>query len=543
VGALERLAAGCLLASFPGPEAPRWILELLDDGGLAGVVLFAGNVSSVPSLTERLHSVRPSALVAIDEEGGDVTRIEAAVGSSFPGNAALGAVDDESLTSEVAAGIGALLASVGVDLDLAPCVDVNSDPRNPVIGVRSFAADPEVVGRHGAAFVRGLQSAGVAACAKHFPGHGHTSVDSHLALPVVDADVGLLQARELVPFVAAISAGVAAIMTAHIVVPSLDAAVPATLSPAVLTGLLRETLGFRGAIVTDALDMAGVSSTRGIPRAAVAALAAGADLCCLGPVPDEDAVAEVIATIAAAVRAGDLPESRLHDAATRTAAIRRPPAPPDSGRSAPPGGGDRPETLVSPAGSTGSTVSGRFAPLGDRGRPETAVSAGSSTGPVVSGRSAPLGEVDRPESVGLVAARRALRVLRPIPGPVVGAHVVELVAAPGIAVGDVPWGLAGPMGALDPSVTSERVGPGDRPPGAPPGDRPLVIVARDGHRHRWQRDLIGRMTADRPDAVVVEMGWPDPDPTTVLHLCTHGASRVSAEAAAQLLLGKAPHDG
>jgi beta-N-acetylhexosaminidase len=481
VGSLERLAAGCLLASFPGPDAPRWILDLLDDGGLAGVVLFAGNVrsvSSLASLTERLHSVRPSALVAIDEEGGDVTRIEATTGSSFPGNAALGAVDDEALTFEVAAAIGALLASVGIDLDLAPCVDVNSDPRNPVIGVRSFGADPDVVARHGAASVRGLQSAGVAACAKHFPGHGHTSVDSHLALPVVDADRTVLEARELVPFAAAIEAGVAAIMTAHLVVPSLDAAVPATLSRAVLTGLLRERLGFGGAVVTDALDMAGVSADRGIPRAAVGALAAGADLCCLGPVPDEDAVAAVIRAVAAAVRSGDLAEARLHDAATRTAAIRRP----------------------------------------------------SGTHP------------HAPEPVGSVAARRALRVLRTIPVPLVGAHVVELAATPGIAVGDVPWGLAGPMRALDPSVTSERVGP-DARPAEPPGDRPLLVVARDGHRHRWQRDLIAQLTADRPDAVVVEMGWPHPDPATVPHLCTHGASRVSAEAAAQLLLGKASDDG
>jgi beta-N-acetylhexosaminidase len=146
-----------------------------------------------------------------------------------------------------------------------------------------------------------------------------------------------------------------------------------------------------------------------------------------------------------------------------------------------------------------------------------------------------------------------LRVDRAIPVPLVGAHVVELVAAPGIAVGDVPWGLAGPMRALDPSVTSERLGPGDRPvappppvappsTAPPPADRPLVVVARDGHRHGWQRDLIEQLCAERPDAVVVEMGWPDPTGGTNPHLCTFGASRVSAEAAAQLLLGKAsPH--
>jgi beta-N-acetylhexosaminidase len=135
-------------------------------------------------------------------------------------------------------------------------------------------------------------------------------------------------------------------------------------------------------------------------------------------------------------------------------------------------------------------------------------------------------------------------LVRAIPVPLIGAHVVELVAAPGIAVGDVPWGLAGPMRELDPSVTSERLGPSDRPSGPPPADRPLVIVARDGHRHHWQRDLIEQFRVDRPDAVVVEMGWPDGDPaTTDPDLCTYGASRVSAEAAAQLLLGKASRHG
>ncbi len=156
------------------------------------------------ALTADLRSEREDVIVAIDEEGGDVTRLEAATGSSYPGNAALGVVDDATLSERVAASLGAELAAAGVNLDFAPVADVNTNPQNPVIGIRSFGADADLVGRHVAAFVCGLQSAGVAACAKHFPGHGDTSVDSHLALPVVDA----VDSQALLPFHAAIEAGV-----------------------------------------------------------------------------------------------------------------------------------------------------------------------------------------------------------------------------------------------------------------------------------------------------------------------------------------------
>src|SRR6266536_1808351 len=180
------MADGCLLPGFAGTRAPDWILRRLD-GGLGGAVLFSRNVADpaqVAALTAELHAARPDGLVAIDEEGGDVTRLESATGSSYPGNLALGAAGDPELTRAVAASLGAELAAAGIDLDLAPVADVNSNPDNPVFGVRSFGADPDLVGAHTAAFVAGLQSAGVAACVKHFPGHGDTSVDSHLDLPV-----------------------------------------------------------------------------------------------------------------------------------------------------------------------------------------------------------------------------------------------------------------------------------------------------------------------------------------------------------------------
>ena len=175
------------MPGFAGLELPAWVRRRLSEG-MGGVVLFARNIRDREQLAELTGAVRverPDALIAIDEEGGDVTRLEADTGSSYPGNRALGVVDDVVLTERVAASIGAELRAVGVNLDFAPVADVASNPDNPVIGVRSFGAEPKLVARHVAAFVTGLQAAGVAACAKHFPGHGATAEDSHLQLPVL----------------------------------------------------------------------------------------------------------------------------------------------------------------------------------------------------------------------------------------------------------------------------------------------------------------------------------------------------------------------
>src|SRR5262249_15932053 len=195
----------CLLPSFQGPALPDWVRRLIADG-LGGVVLFGSNIrdpEQLVRLTSELRAENDTLLIALDEEGGDVTRLHAVKGSPYPGNAALGAVDDLELTERVAASIGAELAAVGVNLDFAPVADVNVDPANPVIGVRSFGADAELVARHVAAYVTGLQSTGVAGCAKHFPGHGATDRDSHLELATLAGDV----ADGLPPFRAAINAG------------------------------------------------------------------------------------------------------------------------------------------------------------------------------------------------------------------------------------------------------------------------------------------------------------------------------------------------
>ncbi|SEL00323.1 beta-N-acetylhexosaminidase [Blastococcus sp. DSM 46786] len=483
---LDRLVNGCLMPGFAGPAVPRWVVDALGEG-LAGVCLYGQNLRAddpaeaagrVASLSGAVHAARADALVAVDEEGGDVTRLEYGSGSSYPGNLALGVLDDEQVTAAVAAAIGADLRRAGVDVDLAPSVDVNSDSRNPVIGVRSFGADPGLVARHGAAWVRGLQSTGVAAAAKHFPGHGATTVDSHLDLPVVDVDEATFRRRELLPFVAAIEAGVRLVMTSHVVFPAFDEQ-PATLSRRLLVDLLRTELGFQGVLVTDALDMAGVRAAHGIPRAAALSLAAGSDLLLVGAEDGQEHCAAIRAAVAEHLRDGTLTEARLHEAAGRVARLRREP---------------------------------------------TATTTDEASG-----------------GVGLRAARSARRArdLSPLAAPAV---VVELRAAANMAVGAARWSLADPLRELGRLDTLVTVADDDPTPDAVVADaagRPLVVAARDAYRSPWQERWLRRLTELRPDAVTVALGMPDdlrlvPGPA----LAVHGASRACTRAAAEALAGR-----
>lgn len=323
---LGRLAHRVLMGAFDGPTVPdRTRREL--DRGLASICLYGANLGTddtrtqVGEVTRALHEAAEGVLVCVDEEGGDVTRLHYRTGSPHAGAAVLGRVDDVELTRSVATAVGHDLRGVGLDLDLAPVVDVNSEPDNPVIGTRSFGADPDLASRHTTAWVQGVQSAGVGACVKHFPGHGATTVDSHLGLPTVDVDPTLLAARDLPPFVAAARAGAVAVMTSHVLVPALDPRWPATLSAPVLA-MLRRELGEDTLVVTDALDMAAASGGRGVPAAAVLALRAGADLLCLGPADTGDEIDEVVAAVLAAVAAGDLAPERLESATERVDAAQ-----------------------------------------------------------------------------------------------------------------------------------------------------------------------------------------------------------------------------
>lgn len=323
---LETLALGVLMASFEGPRLSEEYAVLLAEG-LGGICLFGSNIGSssiaeVRQLTDAVHAAGPQAVICTDEEGGDVTRLHAPTGTPVLGASALGAASSLELTRATGAAVAADLAAAGIDLDLGPVADVNSNPDNPVIGTRSFASSVEVAATHVAAWVSGMQERGIGACVKHFPGHGDTAEDSHLTLPVLDAGLEVIETRELVPFEAAVRAGVAAVMTSHIMVPALDRDLPGTLSAPILA-VLRERLGFDGVIVSDALDMAGASAARGIPEAAVLSLIAGADFLCLGPdMPAED-VRAVQTAILGAVAAGRLGRERLEHAVRRIAALPR----------------------------------------------------------------------------------------------------------------------------------------------------------------------------------------------------------------------------
>ncbi|MER5701570.1 glycoside hydrolase family 3 N-terminal domain-containing protein [Micromonospora sp. NPDC002296] len=492
-GRLASLAAAVLQPGFVGTTPPPWVCRWLGEG-LGSVVLFARNIvdlDQVAELTANLRAERPDVVVGIDEEAGDVTRIESGRGSSRPGNFALGAVDDPELTHEVARDLGRELASVGVTLNYAPDADVNSNPANPVIGVRAFGADPALVARHTSAWIRGLQSSGVAACAKHFPGHGDTRVDSHQDLPRIGGTRQQLDAAELVPFRAAVAAGVRAVMTGHLLVPALDPELPATLSPRILGGLLRDELGFTGVVVTDAVEMRAVADRYGFAGAAVRALAAGADAICVGGErADEDSARELRDAIVAAVVSGELPEERLAEAAQRV---------------------------------------GQLASWTTAARAADPVHSGVAVGGSV---------------VGLAAARRAVRVTARTGAeaalPLVAApHVVEFEPPRNIAIGqETPWGVAAPLAGLLTGTTSVRLGEADLPadPTAGAAGRPLVLVVRDLHRHEWMRAAVGRAIAARPDAVVVELGVPALV-AGVVHVATHGATRAAARAAAELLAG------
>jgi len=516
---LARLADAILIPPFPGTAAPGWLLDALGRG-LAGVTLFGQNIAAPGQVSALTGALRAAAagddpVIAIDEEGGDVTRVAYADGSPYPGNAALGAVDDPALTRAVYQAIGADLAALGINFDLAPCADVLGSADSPAVGTRSFGADTGLVSRHTAAAVAGLQDAGVAACTKHFPGHGRTSTDTHEAMATIEGGLHDLRVRDLPPFVAAIGAGTAAIMPSHLRVPELTGDLPATVSGAALTGLLRGELGFTGVIVSDALEMRATRDMFGIPRAAVLAVAAGTDLLCLGRDGGRDEYLAIREALVTAVRDGTLDGTRLEEAADRVARLR--------------GGlartrGSRPVRAGAEIGAVPGNSTG----------PEIGAMPGIGVAPGIG--AAP--------GIGLAAARRAVRVSGPrreLNHPV----IVEVEPRENIAAGRFGWGL----GPWVPAGSVRRVSAagGSRNSTGPDAadvaeilaaaaGRSLVAVVRDAHRDQDTRSLVSALLAARPDLVLVEMGlplWHPPEGTS--YLATYGASRASAHAAAEVL--------
>jgi len=269
-----------VVGGFPGTSLPAGFARALRERRRGGGILFKPNVEGGPSqvaaLTRAIHATAPRPpLVGIDQEGGRVARLKAPL-LEVPPMRTVASWGDTGLAERIARAVGTELAALGFTIDFAPVLDVNTCPHNPVIGDRAFGDDADTCARFGAAWVRGLQASGVLACGKHFPGHGDTSKDSHVDLPVVNQPLDRLERVELVPFRAAVAAGVATLMTAHVVYPALDRDRPGTLSPAVCTAL-RERLGFRGVLVSDDLEMQAIAARSTIEDAAVHAIAAGCD--------------------------------------------------------------------------------------------------------------------------------------------------------------------------------------------------------------------------------------------------------------------------
>lgn len=510
---VARLVRGVLWPGFLGRTAPDWLLRELD-GGLAGVVYFGQNLSSDPAevaaLSAELRDHRPEILIGVDEEGGNVSRLEAQTGSTLPGHAQLGALDDVETTRAVGAALAERLHAAGANVALAPVADVNTNPANPVIGVRSFGPTADLVSRHVAAMVDGLQAGGVAACVKHYPGHGDTASDSHLDLPRIDLDLAELEAEHLPPFDAAIAAGVASVMTAHIVVPAFGDA-PATLNPIPLRRL-RES-GFDGVIISDALDMAAIRSTTGSGRGAVLALEAGVDLLCIGnpsnlgpkqgATTDEDDYLEVFEAVCAAVADGDLDRAIVERAAARVAWLAR-------------------SVSASTGSGTGESV------------PEP-----SAVPELVEGRFSD-------------AIRRVVRVRGEVAIAASAITLVDLRDRPTFAVASAHDPFAESLAERF-DVTRLAAGPSLRTPGpdaeAPasdeltlllatiPADDGVVLLADRLGDDTPQRLAVDRVALVRPDAVVVSVGLPLAEdavlPLPVID--TLAASLASADRVTELL--------
>ena len=305
------------------------ITELIEKYHVGGVIYFRRNIGTARQITELSAGLQqvarrqglPPLLIAIDQEGGMVSRIDQDGMSLIPGNMTLGAVNDVKLTAQASAISARELRTLGINLNFAPCVDVNNNPRNPVIGVRSYSEKPEVVALHGAAAIQAIQQEQVAATAKHFPGHGDTEVDSHYGLASVPHEQSRLEQIELLPFRAAIDAGVDVIMSAHVIFPAFEPEpIPATLSRKVLTDLLRIEMGFEGLIVTDCLEMHAIAKHFPIPQATVMAAQAGADLLLVSHTLEHQIAA--IEAIKEAVQQGQLSEAQIDASVERILSLK-----------------------------------------------------------------------------------------------------------------------------------------------------------------------------------------------------------------------------
>jgi beta-N-acetylhexosaminidase len=324
---LRREIGQLLIGSLPGLTIPAEARSLAREFQLGGITLFGRNIEAPEQVAELSHDIQSLGAelplwVAVDQEGGRVARLRRPF-TEWPPMAVLGRSGDVALAGRFAAALAAELRAVGVTLDYAPVLDIHTNPANPIIGDRALAADADMVAALGAGVIRGLEDNGIAACGKHFPGHGDTSVDSHLDLPLVEHPPDRIRRVECVPFREAIRQKVAFIMTAHILIPSLDDQRPATLSSRIVGGMLRDELGYEGVILSDDLEMKAIARDLSVGEAAVQAIAAGCDgvLICRAVTDDRsrdiEVQAKALEALVYAVEDGRLPVKRVEDALTR----------------------------------------------------------------------------------------------------------------------------------------------------------------------------------------------------------------------------------
>jgi beta-N-acetylhexosaminidase len=498
---LAALARGVIGVGFTGATAPSAPLDALRAFSPGAIILFARNVGTTGELRELVAALRgsaaPSPLIAVDQEGGRVERIRDGV-AALPSAMAVGATGDVALAERLGTLLGRDLAAVGIDADLAPVADLSLQPRSTVVATRSYGDDPNRVAQFAIAFARGLERAGVAATLKHFPGHGSTSEDSHVALPRVRADAATLRARDLVPFARALAAHAASIvLMAHVIVDAFDAERPATLSPAVLTGLLRTELGYDGVIATDCLEMDAIANGVGTVRGAVEALAAGADLLFISHRLNlAHAAADAIV---AAVRDGHIPLARLQEAHARVHALRERLA--------------RRTPLADAVDEDAPREAARRAPTALRGdprlragKPVTVISfeGAVADNAALSGRATPVDTA----SLSSALRQRGWK-----------SEIMRVAIDPATADVDL---LLEHIAAL--------------------GDREFVLVTRDAHLHPAQHGAVERILAAASDALIVSARAPYDAllwPSAGRILCIYGDQPISIDGCADVLAGRA----
>ena len=318
-----------VMVGFDGGEINPSITKMIEKYKVGGIIYFVRNLfnpGQAANLSAKLQELSHQStgiplFLSTDEEGGIVTRVKGM--THFPGLMSLGAADSPRLTKNVAQAKGEQLKYLGINFNLSPVLDINNNPQNPIIGVRSFGSKPESVAKHGKYYIKGIQNENVITCGKHFPGHGNTATDSHLNLPVIDHKLDYLKKMELIPFKKAINNGIDSIMIAHIAFPTLTgkADLPATLSSEIITELLRNDLGFQGIIITDCMEMQGISKTFGTAEGAIQTVKAGSDQVLISHTPYKQI--EALEKLLEAVKNGEIKEDRINNSLKRILKLKQ----------------------------------------------------------------------------------------------------------------------------------------------------------------------------------------------------------------------------